>query len=406
MAKILFLAHRVPFPPEKGDKIRGFHMIRHLAERHEIWLGAGADDLDDVQRAEEARGLCRDVCIAPLGPLRRATNMALGAVAGTPLSVARFAHPRLDRWVSRVLRDVAPDLVIVFSSQMAQYVVGRLPPRTRLLVDFVDADAEKWRTYAKVKPPPMSWVYAAEFRRLVRFDGAALDAASFATVVSEAERQVMARLLPRGAAKVRVVPNGVDTDYFRPGPAPADGPRSVVFCGRMDYFPNIDGAVWFAREVLPRIRAQCPDTVFRIVGAAPAQAVAALVDLPGVEVTGRVADVRPYLHAAAAVVAPLRIARGLQNKVLEGMAVGRPVVATPAALQGIAARPGGEVLVGTDEETLAAAVIDVLLGRAPTGLGERARAFVLRRHQWPAQWALLDQLLEEAVNGGSGQDAA
>jgi len=174
----------------------------------------------------------------------------------------------------------------------------------------------------------------------------------------------------------------------------------------MDYIPNMDGAVWFAREILPKVRAHCPDAVFRVVGAAPVAAVLALADLPGVEVTGRVDDVRPYLHQARVVVAPLRIARGVQNKVLEGMAAGRAVVATPQALNGIAAEPGREVLVGEDESALAAAVINVLLGRAPADLCVRARVFVMRHHQWPVQLKLLDRLLEDAELDRSDQDAA
>jgi glycosyltransferase involved in cell wall biosynthesis len=174
----------------------------------------------------------------------------------------------------------------------------------------------------------------------------------------------------------------------------------------MDYAPNIDGAQWFAREILPKVRERCPGAVFRIVGAAPTLAVRALGALGGVEVTGAVPDVRPYLAEAAVVVAPLRIARGIQNKVLEGMAAGRPVVATPAALDGIAALVGRDVLVGGDASAFAAAVVDVLTGQAPAQLGENGRRFVLRRHQWSAQLAALDRLLAEGGPAGSAEAAA
>jgi len=397
VAKILFLAHRVPFPPDKGDKIRAFHMLKHLAARHEVWLGAGVDDPADLPRLGEARTLCRDVCLPLLTPLRRAANMAGAAVSGAPLSVARFRHPRLARWIDRVLREVRPDVVFVFSSAMAQYVIGRLAPETRLVVDFVDADAEKWRAYADLSGAPLRWIYAAEHRRLVRFERTAIAAAAAGVLISETERDLFAGQAPGSAGKLHVIRNGVDTDYFRPAEGPAED-RSIVFCGRMDYAPNIDGAAWFAERILPRIRARTPGAVFRIVGAAPTARVLALRALPGVEVTGAVPDVRPYLAKARVVVAPLRIARGIQNKVLEAMAVGKPVVATPQALDGIGARPGADVLCAADETRFAAAVSDVIEGRAPAALGARGRDHVLQRMRWSAQLALLDGII-----GGSAQ---
>jgi sugar transferase (PEP-CTERM/EpsH1 system associated) len=405
MAKILFLAHRAPFPPDKGDKIRAFHILEHLAARHDVWLGAGADDLADLQHLAAAKLRCRDAYIAPLGRARRIWNMSLGALAGRPLSVARFRHPLLDRWIAEVLQDVRPDVVFVYSSAMAQYVVGRLPPGARLIVDFVDADAEKWRAYARRAPAPLCWVYAAEARRLVRFERRVLAAATAGILISEAERSLFAAQAPQGAAKLQTIANGVDLDYFHPADAPPCG-ANIVFCGRMDYAANVDGAEWFARHVLPAVRVARPDARFQIVGAAPSAQVRALARLPGVEVTGTVPDVRPYLANASVVVAPLRVARGIQNKVLEGMAAARPVVVTPEALQGIAAEPGREVLLACDAAAFASAVGDVLLGRSPADLGTRGRAFVLRRHQWAGQLAALDRLIGDASAPPSAQAAA
>lgn len=404
MAKILFLAHRAPFPPDKGDKIRAFHILKHLAERHELWLGAGVDDSADMARQAEARTICRDVCFAPLGPVRRAANMAMAAVSGAPLSVARFRHPRLARWIDRVLREVKPDVVFVYSSALAQYVAGRTPPGTRLVVDFVDADAEKWRAYADVASPPMRWIYAAEHRRAVRFERSVMASAAAGILISETERGLFAAQAPEFADRLHVIGNGVDTEFFQPAAAAPIRP-DIVFCGRMDYAPNIDAAGWFAERILPRVRARNPEALFRIVGAAPTARVQGLAALPGVEVTGAVSDVRPYLAAARVVVAPLRIARGVQNKVLEAMAAGRPVVATPQALDGIGARPGLDVLCAADEARFAAAVSDVLEGRAPADLGPRGRAYVLQQMRWGAQLEGLDAIVE-APAGASAQAAA
>ncbi len=405
MAKILFLAHRVPFPPNKGDKIRAFHMLRHLAARHDVWLGACADAADDMRHLTVADERYRDTCIVPLRRSRRAFNMAEGAIAGEPLSVARFRHPRLKRWIDQVVRDVRPEVVFVYSSALAQYVLGGLPPETKLIADLVDCDAEKWRAYAQSAPAPLRWVYGAEFHRLARFDARVLAAASAAVVVSETERLLFERLIPAQASKLRVIANGVDTAYFHPAVA-RPGAANIVFCGSMDYRPNIDGALWFAREVLPRVRQAHPRAAFQIVGAQPAAAVVALRALPGVEVTGAVPDVRPYLACAAVVVAPLRIARGVQNKVLEGMAAGRPVVATPQALDGIGATAGRDVLVGRDASSFACAVGDVLSGRAPADIGVRARRYVVAHHQWTVQLAALDRLIAGIVGEPSGEAAA
>ncbi len=168
MAKILFLAHRAPFPPDKGDKIRAFNILRHLAARHDVWLGALADDPADRRRRDPALEGLRGVCLPPLGRLRRGWNMACGAVSGAPLSVARFRHPALGRWIETTLRDVRPDVVLVFSSALAQYVLGRLDPGVRLILDFVDADAQKWLDYAGATAPPARWLYRMEGRRLRR----------------------------------------------------------------------------------------------------------------------------------------------------------------------------------------------------------------------------------------------
>ena len=390
VAKILFLAHRVPYPPDKGDKIRAYHLLQQLAPRHEIWLGAGVDEDAAPGCADWVRTISRDACLPRLGPVRRSVSMALGGAAGLPLSVARFGHPTLRRWVCRVLGEVRPDVVWVHSSALARYALGpaRVAP---LIVDFVDADAEKWRAYAEATRPPLSWVYRAEFERLVRYERRVMDEAAAGVVISEAERRLQAALQPRGADRLRVISNGVDAGYFHPAEGPSAEP-AIVLCGRMDYAPNVDGAEWFAKEVLPMVRARTPAARFLVVGASPTAAVRSLARLPGVDVTGTVPDVRPYLARAAVVVAPLRIARGVQNKVLEAMASARPVVATPQATQGIGARGGEELLIAADAVEFAERVRQVLAGEWPR-LGEQGRRYVLERHSWEAEASEAERLI-------------
>lgn len=390
--KVLFLAHRIPFPPDKGDKIRAFHFLEHLAASHQVWLGAAADDPSDMQYVAALEALCADVCIAPLGAAQRAVNMALGLLMSLPLSVARFRHPRLEAWIDKVLTEVKPDVIFVYSSALAQYLTGKVAPGTRVVVDFVDADAEKWRAYKDEAKPPLRWVYAREYRQLLKFDRAVLAGADTGILISETERRLLAGFFPKDEAKLTVIPNGVNTDYFRQDDA-APGSQDIVLCGRMDYLPNIDAAQWFAEEILPGIQRERPQAVFRVVGAQPTPEVLALKKIAGVDVTGSVPDVRPYLAQAAVVVAPLRIARGIQNKVLEGLAAGRPVVATPNALDGIGAKVGRDVLVAAEAADFARAVIDVLQGRSPPDMAANGRRYVVDHHQWSAQNAKLDTLL-------------
>lgn len=400
MAKILFLAHRVPFPPDKGDKIRAFQLLRGLTAEHEVWLGATTDDPADRGCLERVDHGCREAAAPVLGRWRRCFNMAAALLRGAPLSVARFRHPALERWVKRVLEEVRPDVVFVYSSALAQYVMegrGDVP----LVVDFVDADAAKWQAYAKSVPWPLSWLFRREARRLIAYEREVLAASAAGLIVSEDERGVMAGLQPEGAGKLRVLTNGVKL----PAVEPSAGGSLIVMCGRMDYRANVDGAVWFAREVLPAIRSRRPDAVFRIVGAAPTRKVRALAALPGVEVTGAVPEVGSHLAKAAVIVAPLRVARGIQNKVLEGMAAGRPVVATSAALAGLAVTPGREALQADDGDSFAGAVLDVLDGRAPPDLAQSGRRYVERRHRWETELQGLMRLVR-SLAPASGEAAA
>jgi sugar transferase (PEP-CTERM/EpsH1 system associated) len=407
MAKILFLAHRVPFPPDKGDKIRAFHELEHLARRHDIWLGAGMDDPADRAHLAPARQRFRDAYFGLPGRTETALHLGRAALTGVPLSVARFRDEGLLRWCEQVLRNVEPDLVLVFSSAAAQFVLGRMRGRTRLIVDFVDADAEKWRAYAAASAGPRRRFFETEFRRLVRYETRVAAAAQAGIFVSDTDRALFAGFVPAAAPRLHTIANGVDTAFFRPDPGlGAVVPGSILFTGRMDYRPNIDAMTWFAHEILPFIRCRVPGAHLRIVGAKPAAAVRALAQIEGVEVVGGVADMRPYLQQAQAVVAPMRIARGIQNKVLEGLAMARPVVTTPQGLDGIMAEPGRDLLAAETPAGLADALCAILEGSASPMLGAHGREAVLRHHGWDHHMDRLDRLIAQIVHDGSGQAAA
>jgi sugar transferase (PEP-CTERM/EpsH1 system associated) len=390
MARILFLAHRYPYPPNKGDKIRAFHIAEHLLKNHEVSLGFAetpgdaAPDLSWASKFADSYG-------GRISTFDRLARTGLAFVSGGALSVAAFRHRGLVHWVKGQIAAKKPDVVFVFSSAMAQYV----PHGQRIILDFVDVDSEKWRQYGETQPATHAWFYRMEARRLLAFDRVQAARAQACIFVSEDEKRIFDRLSPETRAKHLAIANGVDVGYFDPAKvsARANTVPTIVFVGMMDYWPNVDAVVWFAKEILPLVRVRQPQACFQIVGARPVAAVTALASLEGVEVTGAVDDVRPYVAAARVVVAPLRIARGIQNKVLEGMAMARPVVTTPGALEGINATPGRDLLAGTSGRDIAEAVVSVLAGRAQADLGTAARAFVLKNHDWGTNLRSLDDLI-------------
>ncbi len=404
MRELLFLAHRIPYPPDKGDKIRSWHILRHLSERFRIHLGCFIDDPRDWQHESRIADLAASHLCLGLNSLRGNLRALPGLLAGAPLSVGYYRDARMAAWVDGVLRDRKIDTVFVFSSQMAQYVMVPARRDLRRVIDFVDVDSDKWRQYAERKSWPASWVYGRESRTLLAFESSVADEFDAGIFVSSAEAALFRRLAPRAASRIASMPNGVDTAFFDPAHG-GDSPfpqavRPVVFTGAMDYWANADAVAWFADEALPEIRRRVPDAVFYIVGSNPAPGVRALGSRDGIVVTGRVPDVRPYLAHAAVVVAPLRIARGIQNKVLEGMAMARPVIVTPEALEGIPARPSEHVILAADVAALVQGVAGVLdsgdsaAAVDSRNLGLRARDFVTVEFGWTASLGTLDTLLD------------
>jgi sugar transferase (PEP-CTERM/EpsH1 system associated) len=287
------------------------------------------------------------------------------------------------------------DRIVVFSSPMAQYAEAY--PHARRVVDFCDVDSDKWRQYADKKPWPMSWLYRHEARQLLAYERRVARETDASLFVSQPEAQLFRDLAPESEARVGFFNNGVDTDYFSPArdydnPYPP-GEQALVFTGAMDYWPNIDAVQWFAQQVLPALRERHPALSFTIVGARPAPAVQQLAALPGVRVTGTVPDVRPWLAHAALSVAPLRIARGIQNKVLEAMAMAKTVVVSAQALEGIEAEPGRELLLAEDAPRFIEAV-EGALARPDPQVGRNARARVEARYGWDANLSRVDALLE------------
>ncbi|MBO9713552.1 TIGR03087 family PEP-CTERM/XrtA system glycosyltransferase [Sphingomonas sp.] len=391
MGDILFLAHRIPYPPDRGDKIRGFHILKYLSTKKRVHLIAFADDPADLKRKGALARFTGNRSVI----WRSKGNFAAGLQAlasHRPLSLTAFDSAPLRDAVENILARHAIDTIYVYSSQMAQYLPPR--PRQRVIMDFVDMDSAKFAAYAKASKGPRAWMFAREARMLGQYEKSVAARADASIFVSEAEAALFRERT--GAERVVVVENGIDTDVFDPAATfkrvDSTG-RLLVFTGQMDYRPNIEAVTWFVETILPHIRIVHPDVRFAIVGRSPTDAVKALARQPGVMVTGEVADVRGWLAAASVVVAPLKLARGIQNKVLEGMAMARPVVASAAAAQGI--DHAGTVRVGATVGEIAEAVTQLLSDpRKAAELGESARKRVQERYSWDARLAALDPLLE------------
>ncbi|MBL8766159.1 MAG: TIGR03087 family PEP-CTERM/XrtA system glycosyltransferase [Planctomycetes bacterium] len=391
--KLLFLCHRIPYPPDKGDKIRSYHELRWLAARHDVDLITTLDDPADRRHVATVSAMVRRATIVELPRVPAALRAMASIAVGRSATEAWFTPASFRAAFREAIATTRYDAVLVFSSAHARLALSCGVPA---VLDFVDVDSSKWTAYARSQAPwsPRRWIYAIEGARMAALE-ARTSASAYATVVC-AQREVEALRAFATPRRLELVPNGTDTEVFRPDPAVAREPL-VVFSGAMDYRANADAVLWFATEAWPRIRERVPQARFSIVGSNPGPAVRALAERDGIEVTGRVERVQPWLQRARVAVAPLQVARGIQNKVLEALACGTPVVATPAALEGI---PGsrGTVAAATPEE-LADAVVK-LLATPPLAdrLGADGRAFVLEASTWDSRLSRLDELLREAAS--------
>lgn len=398
MPELLFLAHRIPYPPDKGDKIRSWNFLRHLAGRYRIHLGCFVDDPHDWQFESVLRELCAECCILGLDSGRARFRSLRGLATGLPLTLPYYFDRRMARWTGEILARPDVTRVFVYCSAMAQYVLAPSPRPLRRIADFVDVDSAKWTAYAQRFSMLKARLFAREGVRLAQVEraiAAAFDRTLFSTA---AEAALFRSAAPALDAKIAAVANGIDSDFFSPdriyaNPYPS-GRIPLVFTGAMDYWPNIDAVIHFAREIFPALRRHLPQASFIIVGANPSPDVMALAAAEDIVVTGRVPDVRPFTAHARAVLAPLRIGRGVQNKVLEGMAMGKAVVASPEALEGIAARAGSEVLVAADPDAFIAAICRAVDPEAGGEIGRRARRRVVADYGWARSLGQLDAIID------------
>jgi sugar transferase (PEP-CTERM/EpsH1 system associated) len=383
--ELLFLCHRIPFPPNKGDKIRAFHLLKHLHKHFDISLATFVDDKSDWAYAPKVREYCKDSLFVNLTPWLATLKSLWGFMSGKALSLPFYTNREMSRWVESVIVERNIENVIVYSSAMAQFVPASKFSFQRQVLDFVDIDSDKWAQYAERKSWPMNWLYQREAKKLLQLEKKLADQFDVALFVSSAEAEMFKQLSPSTAHKIGFYNNGVNTDYFnlvQTGISPYKnlGPV-IVFTGAMDYWPNVDAVEWFVKEVFPGLKAKIETIQFFIVGGNPTKSVKHLARQAGVTVTGRVDDVRPYIAWADAVVAPMRVARGVQNKVLEAMAMEKPVLVSSKGLEGIDAVDGEHLLLANEPSDYSRLLRRILDGDFPD-MGMNARSHVALNFNW------------------------
>ncbi|HEY0959391.1 MAG TPA: TIGR03087 family PEP-CTERM/XrtA system glycosyltransferase [Novosphingobium sp.] len=400
MREILFIAHRIPFPPDRGDKIRSHHVLKRLSRLAPVHVATFADDDFDIAEEVELAALASSYkLVRRIKPLVLAGVQALAGKR--PVSLAAFHDHGLAQYVEHVLATRPISTIYVFSGQMGQYVPSSF--KGRVVVDFVDVDSAKFEAYAKRKTGIMRWIDAREGVMLRAEETRLAGRADISLLISRQETDLFASRLPesvRAHARVEVLGNGIDGLHFDPAlivpekrMMECEGPR-LIFTGQMDYAPNIDAVLRAMDRIVPQIRREIPGTTFHVVGRNP---VAQLLERHGEEgchVWGRVDDVRPWLKAADVALVPLEIGRGVQNKVLEAMAMARPVVLTPEAATGIGARHGTHFAVGEDDADMIGAVLYLLRDqRQARSMGQAARHFILEEMSWQSALASLSEMI-------------
>ncbi len=388
--KVLFVCHRFPYPPKRGGKIRPFNIIRHLGGFAKVTVASMARDRAEQDEAQGIADYChRFHCVRIPTPVA-VGRMLMNVPTPVPSSFGYFYSPALKQFIDNECATGDYDFVFVHCSSAAQYVdgFGDLPK----ILDFGDMDSEKWFEYRRRRGFPMNMVYGLEGMKLRQTEKRLAGRFDLSTCTTRAELQTLREL---GTARnTDWFPNGVDSEFFHPDDTPYDS-DTLCFTGRMDYFPNQQAVLYLCGDVFPRIRAQVPGAKLLIIGAEPSKEIRQLGERPGITVTGTVPDVRSYVRSAAVSVAPLEIARGTQNKILEAMAMGVPVVSSVVAAGGVDAVPGEHFLTAGDADTLAEQVIGLLQNPARRAeLGASGRQRMLANHSWAGSMRRLEGIIE------------
>lgn len=397
--RVLFLTHRLPYAPNRGDRLRAHHMLRALGAAGAVDLVSLVHDREEASHVSDLRGLTDRVVTLPVSRLRGVVRGCAALLGTSPLTHALLDSPDARAALTALVADRPPDVVLAYCSSMAKFALAPPLDRFPVVVDLVDVDSAKWRAMAEAASWPMSAVYARESRLLSRFEAYVARTAAATLVVNARERDALRAI--ETSADAIVLENGVDVGHFASTRESAARP-AVVFSGVMNYAPNAQGALWLAREVWPLVRRQRPEATLTLVGASPGRDVRDLGRQdPSITVTGSVPSVREYLWNAAVAVAPMSIARGVQNKVVEAVAAGLPCVVSPAVFEGVPHEAAPACVARSTPPDFADAIVD-LLGRSPAERRAIAARADLTSLDWGRRMASLTPILERAAGQAAG----
>ncbi len=411
---ILFLAHRTPYPPNKGEKIRTFHQIKHLANQgHHIHVCTPTETSEDIIHLKTLeQKYCKSIHHSPLKPgLFKIARLTFGMLKHHPLSIAHFYSKKLQVTFDHILKTLSIDIILCTSSSMFEYILRstllptQLTTKPKLWVDFMDLDSDKWHQFAAKTKPPMKWIYTREAALLQQYEQTIHHACDACFFISKTEVELFSQQTPN-RNKIHVIANGLDTHFFTPSPPKAITNKPIfLFTGVMDYYPNVDAVLWFAQETWPKLLNKWPNASFIIAGMQPTAKIRSLAKIKGISVTGYVNDILKYYHQADIFVAPFRLARGVQNKILQAFATGLPVVTTSIGAEGIECTDKTHLLIANNEqETLES--IDMLLSNQTlrNRIRNNALNFVHQHFSWSNQLQALDKLLQKPNTNASKKD--
>ncbi len=391
--KILFISHKIPYPPDKGEKIRAYNELKYLSKFFEVHLCSFVENQKDLKSVEKLKNICKDVEVLPLSKLARRLKTFLAILLKRPISIEVFYSKSLQRLIKRKIRRENFDIAFCFSSSSAKYDFLD----TKIITDFVDVDSQKWFQYSQKTEGLTSWLYKREGNKVFEYEKRVFKKSNISLFVSEKEKELFLKRIKKESQNIYVVPNGVDFDYFKPEKKNKDKENeafNLLFTGNMDYFANEDGILWFIEKIMPLLRERCPKVKLYVVGSNPSKKLRSL-NLKDVIVTGYVDNIKMFYDFSTVFVAPLRIAQGVQNKILEAMSMKNPVVATLKAYEGLEAKPYKEIFLAQNELQFAESIIYLLFNpNKREEIGENARKYVLKRHDWDKNMAILKDLID------------
>lgn len=402
--RILYLVHRFPYPPDKGDKIRSFHWLHSLTRHHEVHLVTLIDDPTDAVHMPEVESRCASVVVVPMRKFASKLRALCALISGASLSLALFQERQAHAAARQVLQDHDIDLILEFSAATAKFLVvgdevasvfveGQNARRIPRVLDMVDVDSQKFFGYAGVSSPAKRMLLQLEAKRLRKFERECVQEHDATLLCTDQEADLLRDFADVG--RIAHVKNGA----VLPPNIPDCGARPhLVFVGAMDYQANVDAVVWGAEEIMPLILKTHPDARFLIVGRNPTKEVKALASLPGIEVHENAPDVGVFLRGAAAALIPLRVAQGIQNKVLEAMAHRLPVITNPRVAAALDATPGTDILVAASPSEYARHVTAMLDSpEASQAIGDAGRALVEKDFTWEASYDALEAVLQDVL---------